>query len=99
MANKKPKPVGLCPMCMRVVFKLDQIGDLCPTVVLERKCRGTFLKATNTDDWCECATCGATGDAGDEACLMCNDAGWLFTRPGGVDGTWPRSLPMLVRVY
>ena len=98
MVNKKPKPVGVCRVCMRAVFELNQVGDQCQTVILGCQCRGTVIETTNMDDWCECLTCHGTGDAGDEACLMCNDAGWLFTRPGGFDGAWPRNLPMVMRV-
>jgi DnaJ-class molecular chaperone len=78
---KRPRPVGICPRCHKVVRAFEEIGKKCAKPrPFGAKCPGVIRTALTADEWIECPDCGASGRIDSDVCPRCNGEGWLYDR-------------------
>ncbi len=79
--NQNP-PVAVCTRCGAVSRVAQAINQRCGAKYGGKRCRGTYQRTQNPDDWEECPTCSATGKVDGRKCDQCTGVGWLYVRKG-----------------
>jgi len=80
MLNKKSQPLAYCTRCGGVLHNVQHINQTCPIIRNGKRCNGSIRSATNSKDWIECPSCGATGRIEGGSCDQCAGEGWLLVR-------------------
>ena len=83
---EKPLPVTSCTVCGKAGYNVSLTNVQCEQRFRGRRCRGVNQSAIGIYDWARCPTCNGhgfnltPGTGPGEACVRCNDVGWLFVR-------------------
>ena len=77
LAEKKPKPMGVCSVCHGLQNQHEYLNHRCSEVVAGRRCSGIY-KSGMSFQWDQCESCGATGKVGSQVCTACSGFGWTM---------------------